>query len=514
MFGIIDDNIIMKSLLDPSSPKFKLLSENDDGNIEYKLRLDKKHGLSLRKLITQMNWRLSEGYEKNGVHEAHYILGIEDDGNLGNMSLSNIESTYDVFLYMVQECHAVVVTKTMFKIDSSHLIYAMINKKHTSKVIEINAIFVGPSGHGKTTAISYLTHGCNDNGDGQGRKHVLKYVHEKVTGQTSSVKKEIIGLKNKMLINTTTGDASWEDIVNMSDKIVNLIDLPGDKKFSKTTYFGILSYKIHIMFIVVDIATLTDVDVSICIDFYYGLGKLLNVKMVLLLSKLDTVKDTAHISTYMYSDLPCVGISSVTEKGFDKIIDIFNQYELIPYTSNDTDKLFTVIEPYFIFDTGVVLSGSVEKGIFNIGDKVFITDGLHCTETYIKSIHKKQIDSTCLYEGETGCLHVSYSGKYDSIDKHMIVTNRKYPLWSKITILIKDTFSLLPSIKQKCALYIGNMMAVVKIISVSLQDDLSISLVLQVISSPILCPILEYKSKTVGILKMDSDEVYVGEVIN
>ena len=170
MFGIIDDNIIMKSLLDPSSPKFKLLSENDDGNIEYKLRLDKKHGLSLRKLITQMNWRLSEGYEKNGVHEAHYILGIEDDGNLGNMSLSNIESTYDVFLYMVQECHAVVVTKTMFKIDSSHLIYAMINKKHTSKVIEINAIFVGPSGHGKTTAISYLTHGCNDNEIG--RAHV------------------------------------------------------------------------------------------------------------------------------------------------------------------------------------------------------------------------------------------------------------------------------------------------------------------------------------------------------
>jgi selenocysteine-specific translation elongation factor len=251
-----------------------------------------------------------------------------------------------------------------------------------------------------------------------------------------------------------------------------------------------------------------------CIDFYYGLGKLLNVKMILVLSKLDTVKDDAHISTHMYADLPCVGISSVSGKGFDKIIDIFNQYELVPSTPDETNQLFTVIEPYFIFDAGVVLSGSVEKGTFNIGDKVFITDGIHYTESHIKSIHKKQIDSASLYEGETGCLHVSYSGKYDSIDKHMIVTNKKYPLWSKITILIKDTFSLLPSIKQKCALYVGNMMAVVKIISVSLQDDLSINLILQVISNPILCPMLEYKTKTVGILKMDSDEVYVGEIIH
>ena len=52
--------------------------EIEEGNIEYKLKLDNRN--KIEKLATQMNWRLIEGYNMYNKHEAIYYLGITNDG--------------------------------------------------------------------------------------------------------------------------------------------------------------------------------------------------------------------------------------------------------------------------------------------------------------------------------------------------------------------------------------------------------------------------------------------------
>ena len=76
--------IINKLMRDDKSG---LIEEDDNGNIEYKWKLDSKNELTLKKLTSQLLWRLNEGKEMYGIYEAHYILGVFDNGNLGNLTL-------------------------------------------------------------------------------------------------------------------------------------------------------------------------------------------------------------------------------------------------------------------------------------------------------------------------------------------------------------------------------------------------------------------------------------------
>ncbi len=64
----------------------KFRPEVEEGNIEYKWRLDKKDILGIKKLVSQMLWRLNEGYDMTNNYEAHYLLGVYDSGNLGGLS--------------------------------------------------------------------------------------------------------------------------------------------------------------------------------------------------------------------------------------------------------------------------------------------------------------------------------------------------------------------------------------------------------------------------------------------
>ena len=76
-----------------------LIPENPEGNIEYKLRLDLKQEQNIKKTASQMKWRLSEGYHQNyplefdfmnttnkNINEAHYVIGVYDNGKLGNLN--------------------------------------------------------------------------------------------------------------------------------------------------------------------------------------------------------------------------------------------------------------------------------------------------------------------------------------------------------------------------------------------------------------------------------------------
>src|SRR5436190_11039917 len=75
----------------------KLIPEPDKkGNIEYKLRLDKKDTKKRDNMISQMLWRMNEGRNLYGKYEANYILGIHDDGTFSNMTEHELITTMNI----------------------------------------------------------------------------------------------------------------------------------------------------------------------------------------------------------------------------------------------------------------------------------------------------------------------------------------------------------------------------------------------------------------------------------
>lgn len=90
---------IFNKIYDISENKF--ISEDNEGNIEYKWRLDTKNELGIKKLLTQMLWRLNEGYEKNGIYEAYYLIGVYDNGILGNLTEEEINENINIFKYVL-----------------------------------------------------------------------------------------------------------------------------------------------------------------------------------------------------------------------------------------------------------------------------------------------------------------------------------------------------------------------------------------------------------------------------
>lgn len=515
----------------------EFLPENDDGNVEYKLRLDTKDRMGLKKIASQMKWRMNEGKELYNLCEAHYILGVADDGTLGGLTKDELDKTYNIFLTTVSECKAIVHFNKEYEYDGtihgchsgkiifgnisnkSHVMHVIVCKKHVDRVAELNVMFVGPSCHGKTTVISSLAHGCTDNGSGSARHLILKYAHEKVNGQTSAVKKEIIGIKGDMLVNFTTGmHSDWASIVGMSDKIINLIDLPGDKKYAKSTYFGLLSYRIDVITLVIDINSVDDSESLYAIDFYNNIATLMNVPIIMLLTKIDL--NNVNVPDQWYNILTCIGISNVSGNGFDKYLNYLNKIDIRKNNDDLKNKLFTIIESYNIPDTGIVLSGCCVKGNFKVNDIVYVTNGEIYYNVCIKSIHKKQIDSKILFDGETGCLNIVpmnmlLNEQIDiNIDKHMIVTSKKHKLYSTLVIILPKLGGSHDGSTITCGkrymLYVGNIMR--NCIAMSIMYTNPIKIVLNVIN-PIIIPALDDNKKSIAILKSDSDQIFLGLIV-
>jgi elongation factor 1-alpha len=65
--------------------------ENEDGNVEYKLKLDKSSDERIKELITQMRYRCEQG-----EGECFYNLGVEDNGTLFGLTDDEYQETIKI----------------------------------------------------------------------------------------------------------------------------------------------------------------------------------------------------------------------------------------------------------------------------------------------------------------------------------------------------------------------------------------------------------------------------------
>ena len=211
--------------------------EQDDGNIEYKLKLTDETEARVQRLATQMRYRCDEGGS-----ECIYRLGVEDDGTLTGLTEEEYESTI--------RCIKSAATMNSYSIHDLHQqtlhngrkIYEVCIREHNDdSYIDVKVAIAGSVDCGKSTLLSVLTNGQPDNGRGAARLAVFNYPHEVESGRTSSIGHQILGYDaaGGVMNYQQKRIYAWPEVVKRSSKIISFFDLAGHEKYLKTTIFGL-----------------------------------------------------------------------------------------------------------------------------------------------------------------------------------------------------------------------------------------------------------------------------------
>ncbi len=402
--------------------------EIEEGNIEYKRRFDCYNGPKLNKLKSQLLWRINEGRRVNGIAEAIYYIGIDDDGTIAG--LTDIDTSLTTFHTFVNNADAEIYTEHIKYTPTG--IYAKIHVRKTSsepEQREVRVAFLGASGSGKSTLISVLTHGYPDDTNGSARQSVLRYEHELRTGLTSSINYEILGYKNGKINNYNTGFfSSWESITKSSNKILTLIDLPGASKYLKTTIFGLVAHRPDFVYIVLNGSIEQDFDdtlrqISLC--------NKLEIPYAFIITHSDvpekiTIDPQEHLLQSKCLNTTMLHISSVTLDGYDKLHEINNSLDACTIHSQDIgEPEFMINDVIHIPDVGTVVIGILNSGTIKVNQKLHI--GPHHDALYdaiIVSIHRKQVPCHKLHAGEAASLVIKHENHL-TVTKHQMIINAK-----------------------------------------------------------------------------------------
>jgi len=396
--------ILFEKLYIPFENKF--YPENDDGNIEYKLRLDTKNDMGKKKLLTQMMWRLNEGYENTGIHNAHYFIGIYNNGTLGKLSEDQINKSIEIFKKVLFDADIELINDIKKNINDSYVYYAYIIKNNKINIIkEKNVVIIGDSQSGKTSLISNICY------DIHVRNQILKHLHEKINGVTTAIKKEIIGIKNNKIINYVDY-GGWDDIVLNSDTIINIYDIP------VINIKTIINYILGIfpdMMIIISNTKVYSEDVTFYIDFC----EFYHIKYNIFYKK-DLINYDKNIFTNIFANL-CVT---------DKI-----NYDVI----NKEESIFRINDYYDIPERGFIVSGIQINNSFIMNDICYLVNNFESIEIKIKSIHKKNINFKLINENESGSINFEVINKNNKIklSKNAYITSVKNDknLINKINII-------------------------------------------------------------------------------
>lgn len=476
MINYIFYNNMLRSYIQTNT---KIPCEIEEGYIEYKQRLDHKDRNKIKKMASQMLWRLNEGKSCTGKTQAYYFLGIKDNGEIGNMEEKIIDASIEVLQEVSQKCQAEILSIDKIFIDNYCIAEVIVCKRaYGNFVKESRVCFLGLSGHGKTTIISHLTFNQLDNGNGLARSLIFKHIHEQNTGITSSIKHDIIGISNKKnIINYKYGTyCNWENIVLNSEKLIALTDLPGMNKFYRTTLYGIFSLRPHFNIIVIspfecqhdyelNIANEIINNIKICvflnIPFFIVFTKSdLYIPDDEFISKINSIVNIFSQKRNLYRfvnkidddiyNIPYVFVSSISGDGFNNLIQLLDLYSEQINNKNkksvndiikeNSDVEFTIHDSYIIPDRGNVLYGILNSGKININDIYYL--GPINQKFYpvtISNIHKKQIDSKNIYPDESASIEVKIQNGIELTKNIYIVqTEEQICMQNNLNILLLE----------------------------------------------------------------------------
>ena len=127
-----------------------LKPENEDGNIEYKLKLLDINSNRKENLITQMRRRCIDG---NG--ECIYILGVEDDGTMTGITQKEYEETLDnIKIIATTNDYFITLLSKKETNDNKYVYEMLVREKNENKYIDIKIAVAGNCDAGKCTGFN------------------------------------------------------------------------------------------------------------------------------------------------------------------------------------------------------------------------------------------------------------------------------------------------------------------------------------------------------------------------
>lgn len=423
--------------------------EKDDGNIEYKRELLNLDEDIINKRMTQMKYRIYEGFG-----EALYFIGVTDDGKLLRLNENEyIESITNLEIIANKiDCNILKISESNKK--NQFVGEFLIRENDKNNYIELKIGVAGNVDSGKSTTIGTLTKGILDDGRGKARVHVFNFKHEIDSGRTSSIGHQIMGYdKNGNIINAKLDKQNaWADIASQSAKLISFFDLAGHEKYLRTTIYGLSSlcpdYCLIMIGANMGVNHMTREHIGLCIN--------LKIPFIILVTKIDIVpinileetmqkinnmcknrarkvpyiikniSDVINVVKNIKSDsiVPIMQISNVSSLNLNLLKSLFNllpiRHDFSQYIDKNVELL--IDNTYSVTGHPTIVSGLLKSGKVKVNDNLLL--GPFSDSSYkqvkVRSIHLNYRDLKEAKPGSFICLSLKNISRRE-IKKGMIL---------------------------------------------------------------------------------------------
>ncbi|MGQ9781175.1 MAG: GTP-binding protein [Nitrososphaeria archaeon] len=430
-------------------------SENDEGNVEYKLKLTSIDSDRIDELATQLNYRLNEG-----GGEAFYELGVTDEGELLGLEPSEAEISFKNF---DRVCKAINVFYSVIRCveGKKGKVYELLVRRMAEALpISVSVVLVGNADAGKSTIKGTLVYGVLDDGNGLAMSKVVRYIHEIRMRRTSAVNTHILGfdLQGKD-VNSALVNYNESEIYLKSSKIVNLIDLAGHEKYLKTTLRGILGNLPDYSLLVVS----ANSGIVGTFKEHLGISLALKIPVIICVTKIDLAPENRLRDTLddIIRVLKLPGINQIPHivKSKDdivlaarhirsgRIVPIFQVSNLKGDGLQELKKFFNILPPrirwrenlerpfklyvdeiFNVTGVGSVVSGLVEEGAVSVEDEVVIGPFEDQREPFkkvrVKGIQINRMFVNRAFAGQSATFAIP-DIRYDKIRKGLVLLDKK-----------------------------------------------------------------------------------------
>ncbi|KAH7639080.1 gtp-binding protein 2-like protein [Dermatophagoides farinae] len=443
--------------------------EQEQGNVEYKLKLINPSPNRLEHLVTQMKWRLEEG---DG--EAIYEIGVEDNGGLKGLTEDEISSSLQTLHMMADKINASVSITQEKLIESTRndnnprkALEVLVKKIPADRqAVEIRISVLGNVEAGKSSLLGVLTQGELDNGKGRARLNLFRHRHEIRSGRTSSINKEILGFDNRGKPIKYCDYQTSEEICQLSSKIIVFIDSGGHRKYLKTTVFSLTATHADYAILVINALSPLDCGTNL---LHLSLAIALEVPIMVVINKIDlcddqmidrilnnvrtliaspfcknkipiTIQNGNDIIAYSNNNnrknmVPIFLISCVNGDGLELLYDFLHLLEP-SMDSFNRDKLikqnctFQIDQTFNIPNLGVVASGFLRSGLIEEGSvlKVGPLDDGHFVDVFVTSVQRHKVNRRIVRPGESSTLALNlFTNSTISVNNGMVLLSNVDP---------------------------------------------------------------------------------------
>lgn len=425
--------------------------EQENGNIEYKIKLIGKSAERIERIASQMRFRCEEGGS-----ECIYNIGVEDDGTIVGITPQEYDESLRVLNSAADKNNYISILLTTTSTGENLAVYeVLIRELNEDKYLDIKVAVAGSVDSGKSSFLGVMTTGRLDNGRGSSRISVFNYPHEVKTGRTSSIGHHIMGFDiNGKTINyeSDTGKLSWPEIVKRSTKIISMFDLCGHKKYLKTTILGLASSYPDLCLIMVggnkgiktekvssergkkkSYDNMTKEHIFLCITLKIPFA-IIVTKIDMMIERQNVLKDTMddiqniikcpgvrrqpiRVETdddviicakqiHTESIVPIFMVSNVTGSGVEHVKMFLNVLgKTTPRRDDINDVEFHIDNTWTVPGVGTVIGGHLSTGKIYVNDKLWIgpNNGKY-EQVIVKSIHCKRVMLQNVEHGSYVCL--------------------------------------------------------------------------------------------------------------